>query len=77
MVKIPIDQQIAEVKREMVSRMNDYPSFIARGKITAEDGHERIIRMEAVLHTLEWCQTNRAFISRIIKADKESEGIES
>lgn len=60
--KIPLEQQIAEVGRELGLRRNVYPSFVARGKMTQEEADDHIARLDAVYSTLKWLQTNRAWV---------------
>lgn len=54
-----IDEQIAEVGREIGLRKNVYPMFIARGKLTEAEAAEHTARMEAVYRTLKWVKANR------------------
>ena len=57
--KIGIDEQIAEVGREIGLRKNVYPGFVARGKLTQEEADDHLARMEAVYATLKWIKANR------------------
>lgn len=54
-----IDEQIAEVGREIGLRKNVYPSFVARQKLTQGEADEHIARMEAAYATLKWVRDNR------------------
>lgn len=56
---IPLDDQIAEVAREVAMRRNAYPKFIARGTLKQEAADKQTARMEAVLRTLEWLRKNK------------------
>lgn len=60
--KIPLDQQIAELKRELALRANVYPGFVARGKMRQGEADLHIARMTAALHTLMWLQENETKI---------------
>lgn len=62
MRKITIDEQIAEVGREIGLRKNLYPAFVARGKLSQEEADEHQLLMEAVYKTLKWIRDNRASI---------------
>lgn len=55
-----IDDQIAEVGREIGLRKNVYPGFVARGKMDQAEADEHIARMEAAYKTLKWVKANRA-----------------
>lgn len=59
MAKFTIDQQIAEVGREIGLRKNVYPHFVARGKFTQEEADDHIAKMEAAYATLKWVRDNR------------------
>ncbi len=60
--KIPIEQQISEVQRELALRRNVYPGFVARGKMRQGEADEHIARLEAVLTTLMWLRDNQAWV---------------
>lgn len=49
---ISLDQQIAEVNREIAMRRRVYPRFVASGKMTQEQADQRIAAMHAVHETL-------------------------
>ncbi len=57
-----LDEQIAEVRRELGLRARVYPAFIERGRLTSEDAVTQVERLEAVLDTLEWLARHRAAI---------------
>lgn len=59
---ISIDDQIAEVGREIGLRKHVYPGFVARGKLTQEEADDHIARMEAAYKTLKWVKANREAI---------------
>lgn len=64
---IPLDQQIAEVKREIALRENVYPSFVARGKMRQGEADLHLERMQAVLTTLLWLKENENVIRVALK----------
>jgi hypothetical protein len=49
---IPLDKQIAAVRREIALRKNVYPSFIARGKMKQAEADHQLAAMQAVHDTL-------------------------
>jgi hypothetical protein len=53
MSAIPIERQIAEVRRELGMRRKVYPRFVASERITQAQADERIEPLEAVQATLE------------------------
>lgn len=59
---IPLDEQIAEVKRELALRDRVYPQMIATGRMTEEEAAGHKGRMQATLNTLLWLQKNEAAI---------------
>ena len=50
---ITLDDQIAEVKRELYFRGRVYPGLVSRGKMTQAEADKHTARMRAVLATLE------------------------
>lgn len=50
--QITIDEQIAEIKREISLRKRVYPRWTAEGRIPKEQADLQILCMEAVLWTL-------------------------
>lgn len=66
-----IDDQIAEVGREIGLRKNVYPGFVARGKLTQEEADEHIARIEAAYKTLKWVKANREVILRVSEQVEE------
>lgn len=62
-----IDEQIAEVGREIGLRKNVYPGFVARGKLDQSEADEHMARMEAVLRTLKWVKANADDLRRHFK----------
>jgi hypothetical protein len=51
-IRLPILEQIAEVKRELSMRSHVYPNLVSRNKITQREANLRVMRLEAVLKTL-------------------------
>ena len=51
--RVPLADQIAEVKRELDMRKRVYIRMIDSGKITSEEAETRTLNMAAVLQTLE------------------------
>lgn len=47
-----IDDQIAEVERELAKRLKVYPQLVARGKMTMNSARSQTMRLEAALETL-------------------------
>lgn len=58
-VPIPINDQIAEVGREIGMRRSVYKHFIAKGSMTPEEADKRTAAMEAALATLKWVEKHR------------------
>jgi hypothetical protein len=53
MSTVPIERQIAAVKREISMRRHVYPKWVAGGKLTQAAAEQQIADMEAVQATLE------------------------
>jgi hypothetical protein len=51
--RIPLEEQIACVKRELMLRRRNYPKWIAAGTMTQQRAAEQIELMEAVHDELE------------------------
>jgi hypothetical protein len=51
--QVPLQHQIAEVKRELAQRKTVYARLIRENKMPAEQAEDRMVRMQAVLATLE------------------------
>ena len=60
--KIPLEQQIAEVGRELGLRRNVYPGMVARGRMTQGEADMHLARLDAAYSTLKWLQANRAWV---------------
>lgn len=54
---VTIDEQIAEVARELRLRRVVYPKFVAAGTLSKKKSDEQIAAMEAVLNTLQKVRT--------------------
>lgn len=51
-----VDQQIAEVKRELAMRERAYPGFVVRSTLEKSEADEHWRRLQAALRTLLWVQ---------------------
>jgi hypothetical protein len=58
MSAIPLDDQIAEVAREVEMRRRVYPAFVQRKTLTQEEADKQLERMRAVQRTLLWFKRN-------------------
>jgi hypothetical protein len=65
MPKRAIEEQIAEVGREIGLRKNVYANFVARHKLTQAEADEHIARMEAAYETLKWVRDHRVELAGI------------
>ncbi|HEV7455295.1 MAG TPA: hypothetical protein VGN96_00850 [Roseococcus sp.] len=54
-----LDEQITEVKREVVMRERVYGGWVLNGRMKLEDSQRQIRRMRAVLATLEKLRADR------------------
>jgi phosphatidylserine decarboxylase len=55
---VTLDEQIAEVAREIELRKRVYPGFVARMKMDQEEAERHLERMRAVHQTLMWFKRN-------------------
>lgn len=62
---VPLQDQIAEVGREIGVRKNVYPTFIARQALSQKDADLQTARMAAVYRTLKWLEKHEARIREI------------
>ena len=53
MSAVPLDRQIACVRREVSMRRHVYPRWVANGKMTQEEADRQVEAMEAAQATLE------------------------
>lgn len=60
MSAVPLDDQIAAVKREVGMRRRVYPRWIEANKMTHQKAEQEIAAMEAVQSTLEQLRDERA-----------------
>ena len=67
MVKIPLTQQIASVRREIDMRRKVYPGLISRSKMRQSEADLELWSMEAALRTLEWLERNREALRRAVE----------
>lgn len=58
-VRVSLQQQIDEVRREIAMRERVYPGQVTRGKMRQSEAAFALDRMRAVLRTLEFLQTHR------------------
>lgn len=56
---ITIEEQIAEVRRELGMRRHKYPQWVAAGRMTQQQADDRLGRLEAVLDTLTTVRAER------------------
>jgi hypothetical protein len=68
--KPSIDQQIAEVKRELALRKNVYEKRVQNRQMKLPEAELHTSRMEAVLATLEYMRDNREVIIAAVKASR-------
>lgn len=66
-----IDEQIAEVRRELALRRRVYPEMIRAGKLKRSTADYSMHCMESVLTTLEFVRCNRAAIVAAVIAQGE------
>ncbi len=52
--RIPLSEQIKEVKREIALRNSAYPKFVSGGRMTQDAADKHLAIMRAALATLEW-----------------------
>lgn len=67
-----IDEQIAEVGREIGLRKNVYPGMVARGKMEQSEADEHLARMVAAYATLQWVKRNREVILQVSGKAKDT-----
>jgi hypothetical protein len=75
-VKIPLEQQIEEIARELALRAAVYPRLVAKGEMRSALADDQVARLSAVLATLRWLARNEAKIKETIK-DKIKAKIET
>lgn len=49
---VTLDQQIAEIKREIAIRKNVYPKWVSAGKMRQAEADHAIAALTAALHTV-------------------------
>lgn len=59
---VALEDQIAEVAREIALRRNVYKARVFRQQMTEQEAAQHMERIEAVLATLKWLQANEAKI---------------
>lgn len=65
-----IDEQIAEVKRELAMRRNAYPGFVRSGRLTQEKADQQTARLLAVLHTLMASKVARDLLALVDEIER-------
>ncbi len=65
---ITLDQQIADVEREIAMRKAVYPKWVAAGKLKQAKANQQIVTMEAVSSTLNWLRRNEETVRRAVAA---------
>ena len=68
--KISIIGQIAEVKRLIGDLEKRYDQLVSAGKMRRDEAELLMLRIHAVLKTLEFCQQNRAGFEEYLAAKK-------
>ncbi len=58
--RIPLQGQIAEVRRELDQRVAVYQNLVSRNKMRQSEADYRTAAMTAVLNTLLWLQRHQA-----------------
>lgn len=71
--RIPIEDQIACVRRELAQRRRVYPRLIKNESMTKDEAEKELHRMEAVLNTLIWLQENKSIIQQIKRGKLKDE----
>lgn len=61
-MKVTLDEQLAELGRELALRRNVYPMFVAKGRMEQSEADLHMMRLEAAIKTLTWLKENRAAI---------------
>lgn len=61
--RVAIEDQIECVRREIAMRENVYPKWIAQGRMTQQFADRELLRMRAVLATLEALPPDRPELS--------------
>lgn len=74
MPKHTLDEQIAEVGREIGLRKNVYPGFVARGKLEQSEADDHIAKMESVYATLKFLRSHRDAFLAYVEAHEAQAG---
>lgn len=69
---VPIDEQIAEVEREIALRERVYPNWVAKGRMNQARADEAMARIRAALTTLRYMREHRSTIIAAVKAEQEA-----
>lgn len=62
-----LDEQIAELKRELALRERAFPRFVASGRMKQAEADRSMARMKAALHTLLAVQAVMRDGARVVK----------
>jgi hypothetical protein len=50
---IPLEEQIAEARRELALRRHCYPQWIKQGRLSMEDANRQLVAMQAIVDSLK------------------------
>lgn len=67
MAKVPLQDQINCVKREITMREKCYPKWVENAPNKKGQYDRELSQMKAVLATLEWLQTNESTIKEAVR----------
>ena len=71
--RIPLNGQIAEVRRELDQREGVYQNAVSRGRMRQSEADYRTAAMTAVLKTLLWLQRHQAAVVSVAASHAVSE----
>jgi hypothetical protein len=60
LLPVTLDEQIAEVQRELAVRKRVYPNFVSSKRLTQDRADLQMERLQAALETLQKCQGSDA-----------------
>lgn len=74
---ISLDEQIAEVEREIRQRARLYPAWVEKGRLKAETADAKLAALRAAQSTLMWLDRNHVWIKqeaqrRVLQAQQET-----
>lgn len=76
--KVPLANQLHEVRRELSQREQEYPRMVAARRINGDAGEVQIKHLRGVLRTLEWLEAHEHLIRSIaqhVEAIKAMPGV--